>query len=112
MIGGNAISVKATIGKNTMFHHHGVGCVVHDNTVIGSDCHVFQNVTLGSKWSEGVCDGGAPTIGNNVLIGAGACVLGNITIGNNSVIGANSVVLRDVPENSTVVGVPGVIKDD
>lgn len=73
IVNSNSVSVKASIGTNTIFHHHGVGCVVHDNAVIGENCHIFQNVTLGSKWSHGKLDGGAPIIGNNVLIGAGAC---------------------------------------
>ena len=109
IVGGHAISVKASIGENTVFYHRGVGCVVHDKTVIGSGCHIFQNVTLGSKWSNGVCEGGAPITGNNVMIGAGACVLGEVTVGDNSVIGANSVIIEDIPCNCTVVGVPGKI---
>lgn len=109
MINGNAISAKANIGRNTTFHHHGVGCVVHENTVIGDNCHIFQNVTLGSRWSNGKLDGGAPIIGNNVLIGAGAVIIGEIVIGDNSHVGANAVVLSDVPENSIVVGVPARI---
>lgn len=109
IINGNAISVQATIGNNTTFHHHGCGCVVHANAIIGDNCHIFSNVTLGSRWSNGKLDGGAPIIGNHVLIGAGAVILGNITIGDNVSIGANAVVLKDVPDDSIAVGVPAKI---
>ena len=100
---------QSNIGKGTIFHHHGVGCVVHDNAIIGDNCHIFQNVTLGSRWTNGVLDGGAPIVGNNVLIGAGAVILGDIKIGDNSNIGANAVVLEDVPEGCIAVGVPARI---
>lgn len=109
IVNSNSVSVKASIGRNTIFHHHGVGCVVHDNAVIGENCHIFQNVTLGSKWSHGKLDGGAPIIGNNVLIGAGAVILGNIKVGDNVNIGANAVVITDIPDNSIAVGVPAKI---
>jgi serine O-acetyltransferase len=105
----NAISAKASIGRGTKFHHHGIGCVVHPNTVIGNDCNIFQNVTLGSKWPNGVCESGAPNVGDNVFIGAGAVVIGSVKIGNNSIIGANAVVITDVPENSIALGVPATI---
>lgn len=105
----NGVSAGVIIGKNTKFHHHALGCVIHARTVIGSNCEIFQNVTMGSKWSGGICRGGAPHIGNNVFIGAGAVILGDIEIGDNSIIGANAVVTKDVPENSIAVGVPAVI---
>ena len=65
---------------------------------------------MGSKFSNGLCEGGAPMIGNNVFIGAGAVILGNIKIGDNAIIGANSVVLRDIPANAIAIGVPAKIK--
>lgn len=102
----NGISTKAQIGDGTVFYHHGVGCVVHESCVIGDNCRIFGNVTLGCKWSKNKEPGNPPKIGDNVMIGAGAVILGNITVGNNSIIGANSVVICDVPENSTVVGNP------
>lgn len=108
-VGSNAISAKAQVGNNTVFHHHGVGCVIHDNAIIGAGCHIFQNVTIGSKWSKGICDGGCPVIGNDVFIGAGAVILGDIKIGDHAVIGANAVVTRDVPAYATCAGVPGKI---
>lgn len=109
IICGNAISAKARIGQNTVFHHRGIGCVVHDNAVIGNNCHIFQNVTIGSKWPNGICDGTSPVIGNNVMIGAGAVIIGKIKIGDNVSIGANAVVLTDIPNNSIAVGVPARI---
>ena len=97
----NSISAKAKIGAGT--------CVVHPKTEIGSKCTIFQHVTIGSKWSEGICGGEAPVIGDNVMIGAGACILGNIRIGNNAIIGCNAVVLHDVPANCVVAGNPAKI---
>lgn len=93
-----------------MFYHRGIGCVVHPRTIIGKNCKIFQGVTLGSKWTNGICVGDAPIIGDNVLIGAGAVVLGNISIGDNSIIGANAVVTKNIPENSLVTGNPGKIR--
>lgn len=112
IINSNSISAKAIIGKTTVFHHHGLGCVIHDNTEIGENCHIFQNVTIGSKWPKGKCEGNCPKIGNNVFIGAGAVILGNISIGDNAIIGANSVVLESVRENVMMAGVPAVIKKE
>ena len=109
IICGNAISAKAQIGQHTVFHHRGIGCVVHDNAVIGNNCHIFQNVTIGSKWPNGICDGTSPIIGDNVMIGAGAVIIGDITIGDNVSIGANAVVLMDIPDDSIAVGVPARI---
>lgn len=106
----NAVSAEADIGDNTEFYHHGIGCVVHSKAKIGNNCVIFQNSTLGSKWSDGICEGEAPMIGNNVMIGAGAIILGKITVGDNSIIGANAVVLKDVPPNSIALGVPAKIK--
>ena len=77
---------------------HGLyGIIVSHNATIGSNVTIFHRVTIG----EG--DNGAPTIGNNVLIGAGAIILGNITVGNNAKIGAGCIVTKDVPDNATVV---------
>lgn len=110
IICGCSISASADIGKGTIFFHRGIGCVVHPGTKIGENCKIFQNVTIGSKWSEGVCEGEAPRIGDGVLIGAGAVILGDISIGNNVIIGANAVVLNDVPANSYAVGIPAKIR--
>ena len=86
---------------------HGTGIVIGATTEIGDDCLIYQGVTLGGT---GISQGKRhPTLGNNVMVGSGAKVLGAIKIGDNSRVAANSVVLREVPDNSTVVGVPGRI---
>ena len=104
---GCTIPATAEIGGGTIFPHAGSGVVIHRNSIIGENCTILQNVTIGGKkGSERV-----PIIGNNVMIGAGAVVLGEVKIGDNVNIGANSVVTKDIPSNSVVVGVPGrVIK--
>ena len=103
---GIEIHPGAKIGKR-FFIDHGMGVVIGETSIIGDDVLLYQGVTLGGT---GLVTGKRhPTIGNNVVIGAGANVLGNITIGGNSYIGANAVVIRDVPPNSTVVGIPGRI---
>ena len=101
---GIEIHPAATIGRG-LFIDHGSGVVIGDTTVIGQNVTLFQGVTLGGTGKER--GKRHPTIGNNVVIGTGAKVLGNITIGNDAMIGANAVVIRDVPDHSTVVGVPG-----
>ncbi|MCM8790980.1 MAG: serine O-acetyltransferase [Candidatus Omnitrophica bacterium] len=103
---GIEIHPGAQIGKR-FFIDHGMGVVIGETTIIGDDVLLYQGVTLGGT---GIQKGKRhPTIGNNVVVGTGAKVLGNITIGDNSYIGANAVVIKDVPPNSTVVGVPGRI---
>ena len=97
------IHPAAQIGQG-VFIDHATGVVIGETTVIGNNVMIYQQVTLGGvSLSKGKRH---PTIEDNVIIGAGAKVLGNITIGANSKIGANSVVIRDVPPNSTAVGVP------
>ena len=103
---GIEIHPAATIGRG-LFIDHGMGVVIGETTVIGKNVTLFQGVTLGGTGKEK--GKRHPTLGDNVVVGTGAKVLGNITIGNNSIIGANAVVLRDVPDHSTVVGVPGRI---
>lgn len=105
---GIEIHPGATIG-NRVFIDHGSGIVIGETTIIGDDVLIYQGVTLGGTGTAK--EKRHPTIGNGVLLSCGAKVLGNITIGANSKIGAGSVVLKDVPENSTVVGIPGVIKE-
>ena len=100
------IHPKASIG-NRFFIDHGTGVVIGETAIIGDDVLIYQQVTLGGTGSAHTKR--HPTIGNNVIIGAGAKVLGNITIGNNVRIGAGSVVINDVPEHSTVVGIPARI---
>ena len=103
---GIEIHPKARIG-NRFFIDHGEGVVIGETTIIGDDVLIYQGVTLGGTGKEH--GKRHPTINNNVTIGAGAKILGNITIGENSQIGAQSVVVNDVPEYSTVVGIPGRI---
>ncbi|MEK6715660.1 MAG: serine O-acetyltransferase EpsC [Candidatus Omnitrophota bacterium] len=103
---GIEIHPGAQIGRR-FFIDHGMGVIIGETAIIGDDVLLYQGVTLGGT---GIQKGKRhPTIGNNVVIGAGAKVLGNITVGDNSYIGANAVVIKDVPHNSTVVGVPGRI---
>lgn len=109
---GIEIHPGATIGQN-FFIDHGMGVVIGETTIIGDNVTIYQAVTLGGTGKE--TGKRHPTIGNNVVIGAGARVLGPFTVGDNSKIGAGSVVLKEVPPNSTVVGIPGRIvrrKDD
>jgi len=101
---GIEIHPGATIGRR-FFIDHGMGVVIGETTEIGDDVLVYQNVTLGGTGNER--GKRHPTIGNNVVIGTGAKVLGGITIGDNARIGAGSVVVKPVPDNSTVVGIPG-----
>jgi serine O-acetyltransferase len=103
---GVEIHPGARIGRR-FFIDHGKGVVIGQTAVIGNDVTLFQGVTLGGTGKES--GKRHPTLGNNIVVGAGAKVLGNISIGDNVKIGANAVVLSDVPANSTVVGVPGRI---
>lgn len=105
-ITGIEIHPGAKIGKR-FFIDHGMGVIVGETSIIGDDVLLYQGVTLGGTGLEK--GKRHPTVGNNVVIGAGAKILGNITVGDNSYIGANAVVIKDVPPNSTVVGVPGRI---
>lgn len=105
------ISVKG--GKGLFLPHNGLGVVINSKAVIGNNCTIYQNVTIGGngKIVDGkVTNSGAPKLEDNVIIFSGACVLGPITIGENSYIGANAVVTKDVPQNSLVVG-NGIIKE-
>lgn len=107
---GIEIHPGATIGKG-LFIDHGNGVIIGETAIIGDNVTLYQGVTLGGTGKE---QGKRhPTIGDNVMISAGAKVLGSFTVGANSKIGAGSVVLSEVPPNSTVVGVPGrVVKRD
>lgn len=103
---GIEIHPGALIGKG-VFIDHGMGVVIGETTIVGDYSLIYQGVTLGGTGKE--IGKRHPTLGNNVVVGAGAKVLGNIQIGSNVRIGAGSVVLRDVPSDCTVVGVPGRI---
>lgn len=95
-------SVK--IGEGTRFAHSGLGCVIHERTIIGKNCKILQNVTMGGRGKHGT-----PVIGDNVLIGAGATILGGVKIGDNAKIGAQALVMEDVGENQTIVANKGTI---
>lgn len=101
---GIEIHQGAKLGRG-LFIDHGMGVVIGETAVVGEDVTMYQGVTLGGTGKEK--GKRHPTIGNNVVIAAGASVLGPITVGDNSKVGAGAVVLKDVPANCTVVGVPG-----
>lgn len=101
---GIEIHPGAKIGKR-FFIDHGMGVVIGETAEIGDDVTLYQGVTLGGTGKEK--GKRHPTLGSNIVVGAGAKVLGPVTIGDNSKIGAGAVVLKNVPPNSTVVGVPG-----
>ncbi|MEB3210573.1 MAG: serine O-acetyltransferase [Leptolyngbyaceae bacterium] len=103
---GIEIHPGAQIGKG-VFIDHGMGVVIGETAIVGDYCLIYQGVTLGGTGKE--TGKRHPTLGENVVVGAGAKVLGNLQIGTNVRIGAGSVVLRDVPSDCTVVGVPGRI---
>ena len=101
---GIEIHPGALIGEK-LFIDHGMGVVVGETTIIGDNVHLFQGVTLGGTSTRRAKR--HPTLGDNVVVGAGAKVIGDVTIGENAKIGAGSVVVTNVPPNATVVGVPG-----
>jgi serine O-acetyltransferase len=103
---GIEIHPGAQIGRR-LFIDHGLGVVIGETSVVGDDVTLYQGVTLGGTGKE--VGKRHPTLLDNVVVGSGAKILGNITVGRNCRIGAGSVVLRNVPEDSTVVGVPGHI---
>lgn len=101
---GIEIHPGARIGRR-FFIDHGMGVVIGETAEIGDDCTIYQGVTLGgTSWNPGKRH---PTLGNNVVVGAGAKVLGPFTVGDGARIGSNAVVVKEVPQGCTVVGVPG-----
>ena len=103
---GIGISYKTQIGPGLYIGHQG-GIVINEQVVIGKNCNLSQQVTIGvSRRGERA---GVPTIGDNVYIGPGAKIFGKIQVGNNAAIGANCVVTRDVPDNGVVVGIPAKV---
>ena len=95
---------SVVMGEGTKLVHNGLGVVIHQNAKIGKNCKIYQNVSIAGRNGRGV-----PVIGDNVEIGAGACVLGGVIIGNNATVGAMACVICDVPDDSTVVGIPARI---
>jgi serine O-acetyltransferase len=106
IITGIELPCEVDVGHNFIIDHFG-GIVISGYAKFGDNCRIRNGVVIGLKNIEEL---GAPIMGNNVDIGAGAKVLGKIKIGNNVLIGANAVVITDVPDNSIAVGVPAVIK--
>lgn len=103
---GIEIHPAATLGCR-FFIDHGMGVVIGETAEIGDDCTLYHGVTLGgTSWDKGKRH---PTLGNNVVVGAGAKVLGPITLGAGARVGSNAVVVKDVPAGATVVGIPGRI---
>ncbi len=101
---GIEIHPGAKIGQG-FFIDHGMGVVIGETAEIGDNCTLYHQVTLGgTSWAK---EKRHPTLGNNVVIGSGAKILGPFTVGDDAKIGSNSVVVKEVPENSTVVGIPG-----
>jgi serine O-acetyltransferase len=106
IVTGIELPCEARVGRNFVIDHFG-GIIVSGYAVFGDDCRIRNGVVVGLARVEEPC---APTIGNNVDIGAGAKLLGAIRIGNNVTIGANAVVVRSVPDDSIAVGNPAVVK--
>jgi len=104
VITGADIPLNAQIGGG-LFIPHPNGVVIHSAAKVGINCTIFQQVTIGGRDARH----GAPVIGDNVLIGAGAKVLGSVCVGDSARIGANAVVLSDVPPGATAVGVPATL---
>ncbi len=99
------ISYKTKIGTNTLFPHHALGIVIHQDAIIGDNCILEQNVTVGGRSGLTML----PIIGDNVMIGAGAAIIGPVKVGNNVQIGAGAVVVKDLPDNCVAIGVPARI---
>ena len=106
---GIEIHPGAVIGKG-VFIDHGMGVVIGETAVVGDYCLLYQGVTLGATGKES--GQRHPSLGCNVTVGAGAKILGNIKVGSHARVGAVTVVLKDIPPNSTVVGIPGRIVDE
>lgn len=96
---------ETEIGAGTHIAYGGIGVVIHKDAVIGKNCVIESNVTIGGRNN----DPKVPVIGDNVFIGSGARILGNVHVGSGSIIGANAVVLHDVPERCSVAGIPARI---
>lgn len=106
MVTGIEIHPGATIGKG-LFIDHGAGVVIGETAEIGDDCTLYQGVTLGGTGKD--LGKRHPTLGDHVMVGAGAKVLGPIKVGNHAKIAAGAVVLKEIPENSTAVGIPAKV---
>ncbi len=106
LIYNSKIPYQAKIGRGSTFGYGGMGVVIHSKSIVGVNCTICQQVTIGGGNSRFP---GVPVIGNNVYIAKGSIVMGGITIGNNVTIGANAVVTKPVSDNAIVAGVPAKI---
>lgn len=106
LIYNSKIPYQAKIGRGSTFGYGGMGVVIHSKSIIGVNCTICQQVTIGGGNSRFP---GVPVIGNNVYIAKGSIVMGGITIGNSVTIGANAVVTKPVSDNAIVAGVPAKI---
>lgn len=102
---GCVIPYQTKIGEGTSFGYYGLGIVLHPNAIIGKNCKISQQVTIGGSIGQKE----VPRIGDSVVIGAGAKIIGNVIVGDNVIIGANSVVTRDIPNNAVAVGSPAKV---
>lgn len=111
---GSSIGAKTEFANEPFFPHGITGIFISQGAKIGKDAVIFQQVTIGSNTLKGSKSYGAPVIGDNCYIGAGAKIIGGIKIGDNVRIGANAVVVKDVPDNAVVVNQPGriIIKEN
>ncbi|OBP14292.1 serine acetyltransferase [Rheinheimera sp. SA_1] len=100
-----AVYSETSIGTGTAFGYGGIAVVIHKRSIIGNNCMIGSNVTIGGRSKSA----DVPVIGDNVYIATGAKILGSVRIGNNVVVGANAVVITDVPANCVVAGVPAKI---
>lgn len=107
LIYNSKIPYQAKIGRGSTFGYGGMGVVIHSKSIIGVNCTICQQVTIGGGGNSRFP--GVPVIGNNVYIAKGSIVMGGITIGNNVTIGANAVVTKPVSDNAIVAGVPAKI---
>ena len=99
------VHYQTQIGGGTVLAYGGVGVIIHKNAVIGENCVIESNVTIGGRNNNPK----VPVIGSNVFVGTGARILGDVHIGDNSIVGANAVVIHDVPANCSVAGIPARI---
>ena len=102
LLSNSIVHYETDIGKGTTLAYGGIGVVIHKRAVIGENCVLESNVTIGGR--NNLED--LPVIGNHVMIGTGARILGNVHVGDNSIIGANAVVISDIPANCSAGGVP------